>query len=219
MDSYRLRREAWLLPTPAGAYQAACGAQPGPVREFLFSLLRLERSRPATVETLCRWTGEAAPDAALGLLHRLQTLGLVQGEDAERSAPQGPLEQVLPPLLAPLSGSGRALLADGQGLYICRHGFTHETAEELAALSADLAALHQRHRGLLRHNLNLPYDAWALADAAGNSRVGFWPLHIGDIRFVLVLSDEPRLNQTAFRDLVWTLGRRYLAPENHKETA
>ncbi len=219
MDRYRLHHQTWLLPTPAGAYQAACTAQPGPVREFLLGLLRQGRSRLATVETLCHWTGEVEPDAALGLLHRLQTLGLVQGEDAERSAPLGPLEQVLPPLLAPLSGSGRALLADGQGLYVCRHGFPHETAEELAALSADLASLHQRHQGLLRHNLNLPYDAWALVDAAGNSRVGFWPLHMGNTHFVLVLSDEPRLNQTAFRDLIWTLGQRYLDPLNHKETA
>ncbi|PUB88526.1 MAG: hypothetical protein DBP01_11850, partial [gamma proteobacterium symbiont of Ctena orbiculata] len=48
-----------------------------------------------------------------------------------------------------------------------------------------------------------------LADASGNSQLGFWPLHIGQQRFVLVIEDRPCLNQPAFRDLVWTLTLRY----------
>jgi hypothetical protein len=51
--------------------------------------------------------------------------------------------------------------------------------------------------------------AWALVDAAGNGQVGFWPLFIGEQRFVLVVSDFPYLNQQALTTLVWALSIRY----------
>lgn len=206
---HRLLQEAYLLPTPAGAYQAACTPQQGAARQFLFALMSDNQSLRGDTESLRLWSGSADNDSALELLARLQSLRLVQGETQPRILPTGPLEQLLPDLLIPLSSTGRALLADSQGLYVVTCGFTHETAEELAALSADLASLHERHRGLLQHNMGLRNQAWALSDAAGNSQVGFWPLYIGETSFVLVIGDMPCLNQPAFRDLIWALSRRY----------
>ncbi|MCB1013508.1 MAG: hypothetical protein KDB10_00110, partial [Acidimicrobiales bacterium] len=58
----------------------------------------------------------------------------------------------------------------------------------------------------------LPTSAWALVDGAGNSQVGFWPLHIGEERFVLSVVGIPRLHQQAFTDLIWVLMLRYGAP-------
>ena len=55
--------------------------------------------------------------------------------------------------------------------------------------------------------------AWALVDMAGNSRVGFWPLFIGDHRFVLALGGLPALNHPALVELVWSLTFRYGGPE------
>jgi hypothetical protein len=143
------------------------------------------------------------------LLYHLQALGWVEGFADAQPAPAGALEDVLPALLPPLSADGKALLADAQGFYVASTGFQHETAVELAALSADLASLYERHQGLLKRNMGLGSSTWALVDAAGNSQTGFWPLYIGDQRFVLIISGVPRLNQPALTDLIWAFSKRY----------
>ena len=153
---------------------------------------------------LCKDEGES-----LELLYHTQNLGWVEGVDQRQAAPTGALEDIVPNLLPALSGNGKALLADSQGFYVSSQGFTHEAAEELSALSADIASLHDRHQGLLGNNLRLGSSAWALIDAAGNSQVGFWPLFIGDQRFVLVVGGTPHFNQPALTTLVWTLSTRY----------
>jgi hypothetical protein len=56
--------------------------------------------------------------------------------------------------------------------------------------------------------------AWAVVDFFGNSQVGFWPLFIGNNRFVVVISGIPHFNQPELVSLVWALTIRY-APENH----
>ena len=48
-----------------------------------------------------------------------------------------------------------------------------------------------------------------IVDMAGNSRVGFWPLFVGDHRFVLALGGLPALNHPALVELVWSLTVRY----------
>ena len=119
---------------------------------------------------------------------------------------------MLPALLPALSSEGRALLVDAQGFVAGATGFTPEAAEALAALSADLGILHERHRRHFPTSIGLPTSAWALVDGAGNSEVGFWPLHIGDEHFVLTILGIPRLHQQAFTDLIWVLMLRYGAP-------
>ncbi len=213
MGGYLLKSEHYLLPTPAGAYYAVASARRDPARRLLFTLLGRQHSHRAEVETLARWSGSADVQEALELLYRMQDLGWIQGETAVREAPAGVLEEILPGLLALLSGDGKALLADQQGFHLAGTGFSHETAEELSALSADLASLHQRHEGLLTNNLGIATAAWAMVDAAGNSQLGCWPLHIGAHCFSLVLSGLPQFNQPAFTDMVWLLSNRYAASE------
>jgi hypothetical protein len=89
----------------------------------------------------------------------MQGLGWIEGCESPRSAPAAALEDLLPDLLLPLSGSGKALLADSQGFYLDSDGFPHEAAEELSALSADLATLHERRHSLLRNNMSLETSA------------------------------------------------------------
>ncbi len=81
--------------------------------------------------------------------------------------------------------------------------------EGLAAISANLSEVYQRHKRLLRGNLRFNQNAWGLIDAAGNSEVGFWPLYIGYNQFTLVIHGMPQLNRPAFKQLVWSLMRRY----------
>ena len=208
MPDYELIPGLYLAPSPAGAYYAASSANPDVSRRILLSLMAEQASPELTAESLPALTGlELAP--ALEYLHRMQSMNLVQGLREPRRMLDGALEKVLPGILADLAGRNKALLADEQGFYLASHGFHHETAEELAGLSADLGTLHQRHQGLISGNLSLQTSAWALISAGGNSEIGFWPLYIGQQRFVLILTGLPNLNQAATVDLVWALAQRY----------
>ena len=143
------------------------------------------------------------------LLYHIQELKWLQGFDQSRQLSGGTIEDALPVILEPLSSNGKALLADGQGFYLASTGFTHEASEELSALSGDLSSLYVRHQGIIKGNLNIKSSAFALVDAAGYSQLGFWPLYIGDLLFILVISGVPRFDQDAFVNLIWTLHKRY----------
>ena len=209
MAEYELLSGLHIAPSPAGAYYAASSPLDDPARATLIRLLGHIESPPFTVDALRELTGLNDEQAALEHIYRLQDLGLVQGLREPRHSPQGSLETALPGILAELAGRGKALLADEQGFYLATHGFHHETAEELAGLSADLGSLHTRHVGLLEGNLGLHTSAWALINAGGVSEIGFWPLFVGRYRFVLIISGTPNLHQAATLDLIWMLFRRY----------
>lgn len=209
MAEYQLADNLYIAVTPAGAYYAASSSGDDPSRKLLNTLLKHEASPLLSIDGLKDLTQSEDDTQALELLYHAQNLGWIEGVDTPRRAPTGALEDIVPDLLPPLSGKGKALLADGQGFYISSQGFAHEAAEELSALSADIASLHDRHNRLLRNNLGLGTDAWSLSDAAGNSQVGFWPLFVGDQRFVLVVGGVPHFNQPALTTLVWALTIRY----------
>ena len=208
MAEFELTPNLYVTPSPAGAYYAAFSPEKDPSRDMLFGLMSKDVSVHLGMQTLCKLTKQDA-DASLELVYRMQSLHLLQGFDEPQRPPTGPLDQVLPSILGDLAGEGKALLADSQGFYVASHGYHHETAEELSALSADLGILHERHLHLLNRNMSLHSSAWGLIDAGGTSQVGFWPLYIGKQRFVLVLSGMPNMNRPELVDLVWVLSLRY----------
>jgi hypothetical protein len=206
---FTLVENLYIQPTPAGCYYALSTAVKSPERLLLRALLHQDPTPALSLESLSAWSTLDDPEQALALLHRAQSLRWVQGFREPLQCPQQPLETLLPRLLHSFSNQGKALLADHQGFYLASSGFPHEVAEELSALSADLANLHERRVGLLQHNMGLNSSAFAIVDAAGNSRLGFWPLYIGEMRFVLVISGMPHLNHPDFVTLTWLLSRRY----------
>ncbi len=208
MSDYELVPELYLAPSPAGAYYAVSSTAADLSRRVLLGLMARPDSPALTVENLQALTGLDA-ESSLDHMYRMQSLHLIQGLSEPRRVGEGSLETVLPGILANLARHNKALLADTQGFYLASHGFHHETAEELAGLSADLGTLHQRHQGLIAGNLAVQTSAWALTNAGGNSEIGFWPLYIGQQRFVLILTGLPNLNQEATVDLVWALANRY----------
>jgi hypothetical protein len=203
-----LNNNTFLEPTPAGAFYAVSANNEEPARSLLLGILS-ERSLPVLDATrLTLWSGLQQKES-VELVYRLQELGWLSGQQSALKAPDGPLEEMLPSMLEQLSIEGKTLLADDQGFYLSTSGITHETAEALSAVSANLGSLYDKHQRLLVNNLGLRDQAWTLSNAAGNSRLGFWPLYIGSQRFVLVIQGRPTLNQPAFRDLVWVLAIRY----------
>lgn len=199
----------YIHPTPGGAYHAVCASNADISRRLLRELLQKSRTPELTMGGLKAWSGVERDGEVLQLLHHIQELGWIQGLEEPLECSEQALEVILPDLLKALAGKGKALLADAEGFYLAYTGFPHEVAEELSGLSAELATLHDRRSGVLTRNLGLGSSAWAIVDAVGNSKVGFWPLYIGEYRFVLVISGVPYLNQPTLVDLIWTLSRRY----------
>lgn len=209
MSKYTLTDGLYLYPTPAGAYYAVSSNDIDKPRQFIRQILQQPETQALTIENLEKLTGISDQQKCFELLYRCQKLGWVQGLDAKRNYPSGLLENILPNLLSKMSESGKVLLADMQGFYLASHGFPHEVAEELSALSAELASIHRHRSGVLMNNLGVTSQSWAIVDVFGNSQIGFWPLFIGRNRFVIVISGVPHFNQPELVDLIWTLSVRY----------
>lgn len=210
MSEFKLIEGLYLYPTPAGAYYAVAFPETDKPRRFLLRLLQQAQTPPLTVPELQALMEVDDEEKALQLLLHCQKLGWVQGVDSPIASPNGALEEILPDLLANISESGKVLLADEQGFYLACSGFAHEVAEELSALSAELATVHQRRSGLLINNMGIASHAWAIVDAFGASQIGFWPMFIGTHRFVLAIAGAPHFNQAEFVSLAWALTTRYI---------
>ncbi|MGR8942453.1 MAG: hypothetical protein ACU83P_12780, partial [Gammaproteobacteria bacterium] len=131
-------------------------------------------TKPLTLENLQQLSGLDDQQKCLELLYHCQKLGWVQGVTSELSYPSSQLDKILPDLLGKIAENGKVLLADMEGFYLASAGFPHEVAEELSALSAEIAIMHSRRSGLLVNNLGLASHAWAIVDVFGNSQMGFW---------------------------------------------
>ena len=208
MSQFTINSDLQISITPRGAYYAVQDSAEDVTRGILLRLLHHDTSLPLTDETITELCEMELEDAS-NLIHRMQTLGLISGQKEVENAPASNLEDMLPDLLGSLSDSKKVLLAEHSGLYLGASGFPHEAAEELAAISANLSEVYERHKGLLNGNLRFNQRAWGLVDAAGNSEVGFWPLYVGYNQFALVIHGMPQLNRPAFKRLVWLLIRRY----------
>ena len=201
-------QDKYILPTPAGAYYCISSRETEPAKQFLQRLMTEKETMQLDAETL----GHLFKDETINqqqLLQHIDKLKWLQGFDQTIQILPGTIEQALPDILQPLSSDGKALLADDQGLYLASTGFTHEAAEELSALSGDLSSLYVRHQGIIKGNLNIKSSAFSIVDAAGYSQLGFWPIYIGELMFVLVISGAPRFDQVAFVNLIWSLHKRY----------
>ncbi|PXX48714.1 MULTISPECIES: hypothetical protein [Aquitalea] len=207
-DHLSLKDTLYPIASPAGAYYAVSSPEQDAARVLLTQILRLGHSVPLTEALLEEWSGN---DLGKGLetLYRLQRLEFVHGTEQPRPPLAINLESQLPTLLAALSGNGRALLADDNGLYYATAGFHHESAEEIAALAGDIISLSRRHALLLKNNLNISNLAWAISNPAGHSELAFYPLHVGQQSFVLVIGGTPRLQDEHFVTLIELLSRRY----------
>ncbi len=208
MSTFELNEGYYINVTPRGAYYAVQDNASDATRNVLIKLLQLDETPLLSSEIATEIT-EMDSEDALNILNRMQSLGLISGQKEIEKASDNNLEETLPDLLGSLSDSEKVLLAEHSGLYMGTSGFPHEAAEELAAISANLSEVYQRHKRLLQGNLRFNQHAWGLIDAAGNSEVGFWPLYVGNNQFTLVIHGMPQLNRPGFKHLIWSLVKRY----------
>ena len=108
-------------------------------------------------------------------------------------------------ILGQLSDNDKALLVDQDGFYFANIGFNHETAEEVANLASEATRLVEKHSLLVKNNLNIYHNAIGICDPSGQSELSFFPLYVGDIKYILVIAGMPLLNSEAFVTLVRSL--------------
>lgn len=206
---YGLAGDLYVTPTPGGAYFAVSSTEDSRLRRLLLTLLKHQSSPRADVESICRWLETDDEQAALEVLYRAQTLGWVQGHDEAHEVSGLGVGKELHTLLPKLSSTGQGMIVDWNGLQLASSGLVPATADTLAALAADLIGLQERHADRLAEHLGESSHGWAAVDAYGSSRVGAWPLYIGDKRILLVILGEPLFNQPHFLTLVWLLINHY----------
>lgn len=194
--------------TPSGAYYATLNTEPEALRALLLQLLSADTHIPYISSLLQKLTGMGEQDAQ-ALLDKAVQHGFVDLPQNPEPIASGTIEQLLPEYLPQLA-DGRVLLADDQGFCLGQSGFGAEEAEAVAGMAADLVSMHERHQALLGRHLGFDGSSWALVDAVGQSELGFWTLHVGEQKFLLILEGMPHLNRQPFVDLMSVLIRRYL---------
>lgn len=123
--------------TPAGAYYAVSSQAPSASRTLLYGLLRASTTETVSTEKLLAWADTNDINTALNLLYRLQRLEFLYGDEQPAGEEFNMTDEQLPELLEQLSSVGKALLADGNGLYFANAGFHHEAAEEAGVMARD----------------------------------------------------------------------------------
>jgi hypothetical protein len=206
---YLLVDHFYLQPTPAGVFHAVSDNSKDRQRNFLLQLLKYPVTPRADDEQLCLWYETSDTQEALSLLYEAQSFSWVQGFATPQELTTEGIGRALPRLLFNLSSVHKALIVDANGIALANCGLNEETAETLAALTADIAAVQARHSKRLAHSLGIATQGWGAIDAFGSSRIGLWPLYIGQQRLMLVLLGEPRLHHGDFVTLIWLLVSRY----------
>ena len=206
---YELAGDLHVLPTPAGAYFAVSTPDESRVRRLLLELLHHRSSPRVDASFVCECLGTKDEQEALEVLHRAQSLAWIEGYRQVRDLPGLGVGEELHQLLPHLSSVGKGLIIDWNGLSLASCGIDEATAHTLAALAADLIGVQERHAERMTEYLGQASHGWAAVDAYGSSRIGAWPLYIGDKRMLLVLLGEPRLNDSAFLALIWLLIENY----------
>ena len=208
-DDNQFADNIYLAPTPAGAFYAVSSPAKEPLRDLLLALLNQKETPRPVIEQLVDWSGSGNARSMMSLLYQAQSLSWIEGLDQPVLLPESGFGATAEILLRSLSASGKALLVDNMGCAVIRNGFDAETAEILSALSVDMFSIQDRHEKRLEKHFDLATAGWGALDSSGSSRLGTWPLYIGNIRLLLVVLGEPRFNCPEFTLLIWNLVRRY----------
>ncbi len=194
--------------TPIGAYYATNSKQDSPLHRLLRYLLTMSSSPLLDKQTLQLLGENAQVEATLATLKLAGKRQFITLSSQAVSIEKVSLETGLPKLFGELSNDGKVLLADDQGFCLGQIGFDDSDSEQLAALSADIAIVQERHQSALIAVSEFG-NIWGVISLGNNHQLSFWPIFIGDYRFVLVLGQKLSLNQPAFTQLIRMLSVRY----------
>ncbi len=185
--------KTYITLTPAGVFEAFSQSQPTAKQLALQALL----SHRETM-LVAAWL-EEFPELWLedfveqGFIERLTTF---------LPAPNLPLDQFLPYVVASLSGQRRAAIASDEGFCLARIGYSQEEADMLSVAAADFSGFMQRQkqRGWAVESRAISFFQEVDLLVPETSFVFLW---IDDAGYALILDGEPLTNNRAFVELIW----------------
>lgn len=194
-QSVRFSQQQYLMLTPKGVFEAFSMKKPSEEHLALQSLLSSSHSM-----TLAQWT-ELYP---IEWLAEFTSQGWVQYLGQELSAPNVPLDQFLPYVVASLSGQRRAAIGSNEGFCLARVGYSQAEADTLSVAAADFSdfLMRQQQRGWAVQGKAVSFFNRVDLLMPSTSFVFLWMDGQG---YTLILDSEPLTNNRAFVELVWAI--------------
>lgn len=193
--------------TSAGVFYIVSTLESNEAKSTLLNILAYGYKEELTTDLVMKVTGLPLEEA-LKMVYRLQRIGYIRGVTSVREI-SFQHEDALTEMLGKLSSLRKAVLADGNGMYVASSGVTHESAEELAGFSVECINLYNKHSKLMKNNLRIGSSAIGLVSPAGRSEIGVWPIYIGHLQFSIIIEGLPRLQNVGFVDLIRLLYSKY----------
>ena len=181
--------------TPAGVFEAFSQSEPSDQQLALQALL-------AASETLLEDTWLL--DYSEEWLETFLDQGWIEKLSVFLPAPNLPLDQFLPYVVASLSGKRRAAIGSNEGFCLARIGYTQEEADTLSVAAADFSGfmLRQKQRGWAVESQAISFFQQVDLLIPETSFVFFW---IDSAGYSLIIDGEPLTNNRAFVELIWAL--------------
>ena len=192
----------YLMLTPAGVFEAFAHYKPTEQQQALQTLLA-GKSCLSTEE----WTRKYPHEWLADFIENSWVETLTQ----QLAAPNMPLDQFLPYVVASLSGQRRAAIGSNEGFCLARTGYTQEEGDTLSVAAADFFDFltRQQQRGWAIEGQAVSFFKHIELLMPSTSFVFLW---IDGSGYVLILDGEPLTNNRAFVELIWgikTSGLRF----------
>lgn len=194
--------KTYITLTPAGVFEAFSQSEPTAQQLALQALL----SHRETM-LVARWLEEYSER----WLNSFVEQGFIEKLSTFLPAPNLPLDQFLPYVVASLSGKRRAAIASDEGFCLARIGYSQEEADMLSVAAADFSGfmLRQKQRGWAVESQAISFFQQVDLLIPETSFVFLW---IDGSGYAIIIDGEPLTNNRAFVELIWgikTSGLRF----------
>ena len=187
--------KTYLTLTPAGVFEALSQSEPTDEQASLQALLSDNETLLAAV-----WLESYSENWLESFLEQ----GWIEKLSIFLPAPNLPLDQFLPYVVASLSGKRRAAISSDEGFCLARIGYNSEEADMLSVAAADFSGfmLRQKQRGWAVESQAISFFQQVDLLIPETSFVFFWMDGAG---YALIIDGEPLTNNRAFVELIWAL--------------
>lgn len=193
MSTFTNADKTYITLTPAGVFEAFSQSEPTAMQLSLQALL----SQRETL-SVAAWL-EEYPEL---WLEDFVEQNFIEKLSTFLPAPNLPLDQFLPYVVASLSGQRRAAIASDEGFCLARIGYSQEEADMLSVAAADFSGfmLRQKQRGWSVGSRAISFFEQVDLLVPETSFVFLW---IDDGGYAVIIDGEPLTNNRAFVELIW----------------
>lgn len=187
--------KTYITLTPAGVFEAFSQSEPTDMQLALQALLS-GRETLLVADWLEKYSEL--------WLESFVEQGFIEKLSTFLPAPNLPLDQFLPYVVASLSGKRRAAIASDEGFCLARIGYTQEEADMLSVAAADFSGfmIRQKQRGWAIESQAISFFQQVDLLIPETSFVFLW---IDGSGYALIIDGEPLTNNRAFIELIWAL--------------